>query len=93
MLKGVGYIADDINYALLTGLNASNTLLNNTANNVVNINAANYGPLETTMHDSTPSEFTAITVQNDNIDRVDLSQEAVNMIIEETGFGANVEVL
>ncbi len=86
-------MADNINNASLTALNSYNTLLNNAANNVADINSVSHSPLETTMHDSTTSGVTAITSQNENIDRVDLSQEAVNMIIAETGFNANIEIL
>jgi flagellar hook protein FlgE len=86
-------MVDNINNASLTALNAYSTLLNNTANNVANINTDNYKPLETTMQDSRPSGVTAITSRNENGDRVDLSQEAVNLITAETGFKANIDVL
>jgi len=86
-------VDNNINNASLTALNAYSTLLNNTANNISNINTDNYRPLETTMQDSTPSGVTAITSLNENIDRVDLSQEAVNLITTETGFKASIDVL
>jgi flagellar hook protein FlgE len=86
-------MVDNIYNASLTSLNAYGTLLNNTANNVANINTDNYRPLETTMQDSTLSCVTATTSRNENGDRVDLSKEAVNLIIAETGFKASIDVL
>lgn len=86
-------MVDNINNASLTALNAYGTLLNNTANNVANINTDNYRPLETTMQDSTPSGVTATTSRNENGDRVDLSKEAVNLITAEIGFKASIDVI
>jgi len=86
-------MVENINNAALTALNAYSTLLNNTANNVANIYSTNYKPLATTMDDISPSGVTASTSQNENMDSVDLSQEAVNMIIAEAGFTTNIDVL
>lgn len=86
-------MVDNINNASLSALNAYSTLLNNTAENVANINTGTYRPLETTMQDSSPSGVTAVMSRNENGDRVDLSQEAVNLITAETGFKASVDVL
>jgi flagellar hook protein FlgE len=83
----------EINNAALTALNAYSTLLNNTADNVANINTDSYRPLETTLQDFSPSSVTAVTSRNENVDRVDLSQESVNLITAETGFKANISVL
>jgi flagellar hook-associated protein FlgK len=86
-------MVDNTYNASLTALNAYGTLLNNTANNVANINTDNYRPLETTMQDSAPSGVTATMSRNENGDRVDLSKEAVNLITAETGFKASLDVL
>jgi flagellar hook protein FlgE len=83
----------NINNASLTALNAYNTLLENTASNVANINTGEYRPLQTTMEDAASAGVTATTSRNENIDRVDLSQEAVSLITAETWFKANIKVL
>jgi flagellar hook protein FlgE len=85
-------MVDNINNASLTALNAYSTLLNNTADNVANINTDSYRQLETIMQDSSPAGVTAMTSRNGTADRVDLSKEAVNLIAAETGFKANIDV-
>ncbi len=85
-------MVDNIYNTSLTALNAYSTLLSNTANNVANINTDNYLPRETTMMDVAPAGVRA-TTRNENTDRVDLSQEAVNLITSETGFKASIQVL
>ncbi len=76
----------------LTALNAYAALLNNTANNIANMNTEEYDPLATTMQELSRGGVTAYTAQS-TADRVDISQEAVNMILAETGFKANVAAL
>ena len=77
----------------VSALNAYSTMLNNTASNVANSNTEPYKPLETTMQDSSPGGVTALTERNENVDSVDLSQEAVNSISAENGFSASIKVL
>jgi len=84
---------DNISNASLTALSAYMTYLNNTSTDVSNVNTASYRPLETTLQDSTPTGVTAITSQSENVDHVDLSHEAVNLITSDTGFNANIDVL
>ena len=77
----------------LTALNAYSTMLNNTANNVANMNTGDYAPLETILQESSTGGVTASTIRPSTADRVDISQEAVNRIISENGFKANIAVI
>jgi len=77
----------------LTGIYAYTTLLNNTANNVANMNTDGYKPLETIMQESSSGGVNAVTTMSANADNVDLSTEAVDMITAATGFKASISVL
>jgi flagellar hook protein FlgE len=72
---------------------AYSAMLDNTANNVANVNTENYKPLETSMHESSNGAVTAYTKRSEEADQVDLSKEAVDLIIAEAGVKANMNVL
>jgi len=76
-----------------SAMNAYMTMLNNTANNVANMNTLNYRPLETNFQEQTGGGVTATTGMSQPNDRVDLSKEVVDMILAETGFKANIDSL
>jgi len=79
--------------ASLSGINAYQTMLNNTANNIANINTEGYIARQTVLQDSAIGGVSARTVAGNVEDRVDLSKEAVNLITEETGIKANIKAL
>lgn len=75
-----------------SALNAYATMLNNTANNVANINTAGYKPLQTNMQETTTGGVTANTSGNAPADSVELTKEVVDMMVAEFGFKANVKM-
>ncbi len=85
-------MADGINSAL-SAIGAYTTMMNNSAQNVANLNTEPYKPRETVMQDAAAGGVSAMTVRNHNVDRVDLSKEAVDMKVAEYGIKANIAVL
>lgn len=76
----------------VSAINAYGTMLNNTANNIANVNTEGYTTFETTMQENAGGGVSASTSRT-NADRVDLSKEAVDLIIAENGMKANIAVL
>jgi hypothetical protein len=74
-------------------INAYSAMLNNTANNVANLNTGGYASLETTMQEAASGGVTAVTRRNSTVDSVDLSTEAVDLSIAKNGVDANISVL
>jgi len=77
----------------LTGIRAYEIMINNTANNVANVNTEGYRPLSTTLQDSSTGGVSATTARSTQADRVDLSKEAVDRVTADAGFNANLTVL
>ena len=77
----------------LSAINAYSTMLNNTANNIANVNTEGYKPFDTTLQDNTGGGVSASTTRDPNADRVDLSKEVVDMMIAKNGVQANVAVI
>ena len=77
----------------LSAINAYETMLNNTANNVANVNTGDYKTFETTMKENAGGGVSPSTSRNPNADRVDLSREAVDLIAAESGMKANSAVV
>jgi flagellar hook protein FlgE len=85
-------MVDTINSSL-SAVKAYGTMLNNTANNVANVNTEGYKTFETTMQENTGGGVSASTTRDSNTDRVDLSKEAVDLITAENGMKANIAVV
>jgi flagellar hook protein FlgE len=77
----------------LSALNAYATMLNNTANNIANVNTGGYKALETSMKENAGGGVAVSTSRDTNADRVDLSKEAVDLITAENGMKANIAVV
>lgn len=85
-------MADSINSSL-SAIGAYTTMMNNSAQNIANLNTEPYKPRETVMQDTVAGGVSALTVRNQNVDRVDLSKEAVDLKVAEYGIKANLSVL
>ena len=76
----------------LSAINAYSTMLNNAASNIANMNTGNYTPVETSMETTADGGVTATTTQA-TTDTVDLTKEAVDMLVAETGIKLSASVL
>ena len=85
-------MVNNISNTSLSAINAYGTMLNNTANNIANVNTETYKALETTMQENVGGGVTATTSRT-NADRVDLSKEVVDMMIAKDGMQANIAVV
>jgi flagellar hook protein FlgE len=83
----------DVMSSAQSAITVYGAMLDSTANNVANVNTENYKPLETSMREGANGGVVALTKRNEMVDQVDLSKEAVNRIIAETGIKANSSVL
>jgi flagellar hook protein FlgE len=86
-------MVNNISNTSLSAINAYGTMLNNTANNIANVNTETYKSLDTTMQENAGGGVTATTSRDPNADRVDLSKEVVDMMIAKNGMQANVAVI
>ena len=77
----------------LSAINAYSTMLNNTANNIANLNTEGYKTFDTTLQDNAGGGVSATTTRNATADTVDLSKEVVDMMIAKNGIQANVAVV
>jgi flagellar basal body rod protein FlgC len=86
-------MANDIYSTSVSAINAYGALLGKVAHNVANVNTGSFTPLETTMENVAGNGVMALTGTASNVDKVDLSKEAVDRIIAETGIRMNISVL
>jgi len=85
------YMDTAINEAL-SGLNAFATRQAVTANNIANSISANFKPSETVM-ESVAGGGVTTSVKLSGEDSVDISKEAVDLLINKAGFDANLKTL
>jgi len=76
----------------LSGINAFATRQNVTANNIANTISSNFKPAETVMEGIVGGGVTP-TVKPSGEDSVNISKEAVDMLLNKAGFNANLKTL
>lgn len=74
-----------------SGIEAYNTKMEVTANNVANVNSEDFKASRVTMKEDRNGGVKAEIAQT--ADRVDISREAVEMLSTATGFKANLKVI
>jgi len=82
----------DINGIALSGLNAYESKLNVTANNVANLNTENFKPSEATANDNA-GQGVYVTISKSATQEVDLSKEMVDLTTSKNGFEANLKTI
>jgi flagellar hook protein FlgE len=82
----------DISGIALSALSAYEKKLNVTANNIANLNTADFHPSEAMINDNSQSGV-YVTITSNNSSEVDLTKEMVDMITTANGFKANLKTL
>jgi len=82
---------DGINSAV-SALTAHSDALSVTANNVANLNTADFKPTDAIMNEGVDGGV-YVTLSRSNNEGTDISKETVDMIATESGFKANIKTL
>lgn len=83
----------DIKSVAVSALDAGGIRLAVTANNVANMNTEGFRPSTVVQEENKTGGGRISAIKEQGSDEVDLSREAVELIITEAGFKANIKVL
>lgn len=83
----------DIKSVAVSALDAGGIRLAVTANNIANMNTEGFRPSTVVQEENKTGGVRVSAIKEQGSDEVDLSREAVELIITETSFRANIKVL